>query len=143
MDAGIAGHCGIVASARALVVISSNGTLSSRHQLEIIAHAMGLNETGPPVIHTSVLGFSSPSAHYYGHVLPQIWPAIREDQARHIAALFRTCSSPFWIHASDQVLLAQTRAIVERIPPRQQRSLAAADLGVSVSSAANYITVEV
>jgi len=150
MDAGIVSHCHTVANARALVVILSTGTLSSRHQLEIIAHAMGLHVKGqgPPIIPANMFGFSFPSANYYGQVLPLVWPEVSEDQARHIAALLRTSCCPYSTHASDQVLLAQTKAIFERIPPGQQRSAAAADPltcpgGVFVSWAADRVTVEI
>jgi len=117
MDIGITGHCLTITSARALVVILSSETLSSRHQLEIIAHAMGLNENnqGPAVIPADIFGFSFPSAHYYGQVLAHIWHDISEAQVRHIETLFCAISCPYTTHASDQVLQTQSEAIIRRI----------------------------
>jgi len=114
---GIVDQCFAVAHARALVVILSTETLSSCHQLEIIAHATGLNAKGqgPVTISANILGFNFPSANYYGQVLPQIWPHVGEDQAQHICSFFRAISCPYSAHASDQVLQAQTEAITRRI----------------------------
>eukprot|EP00443_Scrippsiella_acuminata_P042323 CAMPEP_0115362042 /NCGR_PEP_ID=MMETSP0270-20121206/102507_1 /TAXON_ID=71861 /ORGANISM="Scrippsiella trochoidea, Strain CCMP3099" /LENGTH=1452 /DNA_ID=CAMNT_0002784613 /DNA_START=28 /DNA_END=4385 /DNA_ORIENTATION=+ len=117
MDMGIVGHCLAITVARALVVILSTDTLSSRHQLEIIAHVKGLNEKdhGPVAIPVNV-DFSPPSTHYYSRVLPQIWPEVSEAQVRRIGVFFRTASCPYSTRASDQVLRAQIHAIVRRIP---------------------------
>jgi len=118
MDMGVAGHCRAIGSARGLVVMLSTGTLSSRHQLEIIAYVMGLKEKGqsPATVSADLLGFSFPSMHYFGQVLPQIWPEVNEHQVRHLGTLFRTVSCPYSTHASEQVLRAQTEAIIKRIP---------------------------
>jgi len=118
MGMGIVGHCLAVATARALVVILSSETLTSRHQLEIISHATGLNEKGqgPLTISANVLGFSFPGASYHDQVLPQIWPQVSKAQAHHVCSFFRAISCPYSVHASDQVLRAQTKAIVGRIP---------------------------
>jgi len=117
MGMGTVGHCLAVATARALVVILSMETLSSVHQLEILAHAMGLNEQGqgPVTISANIFGFSFPGTTYYSQVLPQIWPEVSEAQARRIRSFFHTISCPYWTHASDQVLQAQTEAITRRI----------------------------
>jgi len=119
MDMGIVGHRFTIATARAVVVILSTDTLCSRHQLEIVAHAMGLSEKGqgPTTIPANLFGFSFPGSHYYGQVLPRIWPEVSEAQVRYIGAFFRSTSCPYAIHASDQVLQAQIEAIIWRFAP--------------------------
>merc|ERR1712151_810300 len=118
MDMGIAGHCHTIATARALVVILSIGTLSSHHQLQIIAHAKGLNGKGqgPVIIPANIFGFSFPSAHYFSQVLPQLWPEVSGEEMHNIGAFFSATSWPLALHASRQVLQAQTKAIIERVP---------------------------
>jgi len=117
MDMGITGHCLAITAARSLVVILSTETLSSCHQLDIIAHATGLNEKGqgPAIIPADIFGFRFPSAHYYSQVLPQIWQDVSEAQVRHIEMFFCAISCPYTTHASDQVLQTQTEAIIRRI----------------------------
>merc|ERR1712032_506032 len=124
MDVGIAGHRLTITTARALVVILSTETLCSHHQLEIIAHAIGLNEKGqgPATIPANAFGFSFPSLLYYAQVLPRIWPEVNEAQVRHIGAFFRTISCPYSTHASDQVMQQQIKTILQRIPVGQNSS---------------------
>jgi len=118
MDLGVDGHRLAITSARALVVMLSTKTLMSRDQLEIIAYAKGLNEKGhgPVTIPANIFGFSFPTAHYYGQVLPRIWPEVSEAEVQQIGSFFRTISYPYSTHASDQVLQVQATAIFGRIP---------------------------
>jgi len=140
---GIAGQCGVITTSKTLLVILSSATLSSRRQLEVIGHAMGLNEKGqgPAIVLARVFGFSFPSAHWHDQVLPRIWPEASPGQVQHFRTLFRTISFPYMPHMSDHVVQVQTEAILEHVSLGWQRIVEAA--GPSGSSIDDGNTIEV
>jgi len=108
----------LIELSRALVVLLTVRTLSSKPQLHAIIDGMSAKETGSRlvVIPISTPSFTFPSETFLATSLPAEFYTKPDADLAQIKGLFRFIASAFTFHASNDVIQLQTDAILDRIP---------------------------
>mmetsp|Transcript_135156 Transcript_135156/g.431494 ORF Transcript_135156/g.431494 Transcript_135156/m.431494 type:complete len:1353 (-) Transcript_135156:426-4484(-) len=108
----------LIELSRALVVLLTARTLSSKPQLDAIIDGMSAKETGSQlvVIPLSTPSFTFPSETFLATSLPAEFYTKPDADLAQIKGLFRFIASAFTFHASNDVIQLQTDAILDRIP---------------------------
>jgi len=140
-DLNAIGTC--LASARAIIILLSAGTMQSPSQLVAILESasrkavlpkqMSKGSTDPMtspkslsdncvVIPMTLPGFTFPTDHYYSAILPVMVPTGTDEPEASVRNFFKLIAAPFSIEASDQVLDVQAKGVAARVPKNVSKS---------------------
>lgn len=106
----------LVRNARAVVVLLTACTLEALPQLAAMVSCM--QRTTVPVIPVATPLFQFPGANFYDTVLPALWTGdVDVPQATElIRAFFQVISLPLAVDSSTEVIDAQSKVVLQRVP---------------------------